>query len=72
MLGATAKFAAAIHPLMPEMINEILGFTNALLMPQPDPSSGARKFKGSKSRSAATQSALTALTRMAESANNQL
>jgi len=72
MLGATAKFAAAMHSLMPEMINEILGFTNALLMPQPDPSSGARKFKGSQSETAVTQSALTALTRMAESANNQL
>jgi short-subunit dehydrogenase len=72
MLGATAKFAAALHSLMPEMINEILGFTNALLMPQPDPSSGARKFKGSQSETAVTQSALTALMRMAESANNQL
>lgn len=72
LLGATAKFAAAMHSLMPEMINEILGFTNALLMPQPDPSSGARKIKGSQSETAVTQSALTALTRMAESANNQL
>jgi hypothetical protein len=57
---------------MPEMINEISGFTNALLMPQPDPSSGARKMKGSQCETAVTQSTLTALTRMAESANNQL
>jgi short-subunit dehydrogenase len=72
MLGATAKFAAAMQSLMPEMINEILGFTNVLLMPQPDRSSGARKFKGSQSETAVTQSALAGLTRMAESANNQL
>jgi len=48
---------------MPEMINEILGFTNTLLMPAPN-GSGARKFKGSQSETAVTQSALTALTRM--------
>jgi short-subunit dehydrogenase len=71
LLGATAKFAAAMHSLMPEMINEILGFTNTLLMPAPN-GSGTRKFKGSQSETAVTQSALTALTRMAESANNQL
>jgi short-subunit dehydrogenase len=71
LLGVTAKFAAALHSAMPKMINEVLGFTNSLLMPQPDTSSGAQKFKGSQSETRVTQSALTVLTRLAESANNQ-
>jgi hypothetical protein len=52
------------------MINEILGFTHAVLMPQPDPSSGVRKFKGSQAK--LPSPALTVLTRMSQSANNQI
>jgi short-subunit dehydrogenase len=63
MLGATAKFAAALPSLMPEMINEILGFTNTLLMPAPN-SSGALTFKGSQSETAVTQSARHPITQI--------
>jgi hypothetical protein len=68
--GGAAKLATMLHALMPETVNEILAFVNSRLLP--DPASNIFPRKGSESETAVTRSALTALTRMAESANNQL
>jgi short-subunit dehydrogenase len=71
ILGATAKLATLLHSLMPETLNEILALLNTTLMPAPG-HFGAHRFKGSQSETAITQSAVTTLTRIAETANNQL
>jgi len=71
ILGATAKLATMMHSVMPDALNEILGFVTSTLMPAPG-GNGVRRSKGFESESAITQSGLTALTRVAETANNQL
>jgi NAD(P)-dependent dehydrogenase (short-subunit alcohol dehydrogenase family) len=71
ILGATAKLATMLHAVMPDALNEILGFINTSLMPAPG-RNGTRRKKGFESETAITQSGLTALTRVAEVANNQL
>jgi short-subunit dehydrogenase len=71
ILGATAKLATMLHSVMPDTLNEILSLVNTALMPGPG-GSGNRRVKGFESETAITQSGLTALTRVAETANNQL
>jgi NAD(P)-dependent dehydrogenase (short-subunit alcohol dehydrogenase family) len=71
ILGATAKLATMLHAVMPDALNEILGFINTSLMPAPG-RNGTRRKKGFESETAITQSGLTALTSVAEVANNQL
>lgn len=71
ILGVTAKLATMLHSLMPDTLNEILAFINSTLMPAPG-GNGTRPWKGFESETAVTRSGLTALTRVAERANNQL
>ncbi len=71
ILGATAKLATMLHSIMPDAVNEILSFINTTVMPGPG-GNGSRPRKGFESETAITQSGLTALTRVAETANNQL
>lgn len=71
ILNGTAKLATTLHARMPDRLNEILAFVNSRLLPDPVASNTFPR-KGSESETAVTRSALTALTRMAESANNQL
>jgi short-subunit dehydrogenase len=71
ILGATAKLATLLHSVLPNALNEILAFINTTLMPGPG-RNGTRRMNGFESESAITQNGLTAFTRVAETANNQL
>ncbi len=71
ILGITAKLATLMHSLMPDTLNEMMALINTTLMPAPG-ALGPQSRKGFESESEITQSALTALTRIAETANNQL
>ena len=71
ILGGTAKLATMLHALMPDTLNKILATINTALMPEPD-GAGSDRYKGFESASRATRNALTSLTRLAESANNQI
>jgi short-subunit dehydrogenase len=71
VLGGTAKLATMLHALMPDTLNEILAAINTTLMPEPA-GAGSERRKGFESESPATRNALTTLTRLAESGNNQL
>jgi short-subunit dehydrogenase len=71
ILGVTAKLATMLHSVMPDTLNEILAFVNSTLMPSPG-GNGTSPRKGFESETAVTRSGLTALTRVAETANNQL
>lgn len=69
VLGAPAKLADAFHALFPGVTADLLGLVNRML---PGPGGvGARAVPGYQSRSALTESWLTALTQRAAARNNE-
>ena len=71
ILGASAKLAAKIVGLAPGVTSDALGIVNHWFLPEPAAVDTGRR-KGFESEAPLTRTPLTALTRAAERANNEL